>query len=525
MNNLDLKYYFAIFRRWLLFGLIVWGTITAAAVTVAVLLPAVYRSTATILVESQQISEALAQSTVDISSIEQIQVLQQQLLTRTNLLQIAKDFEIFKEDASLTATEIVERMAKSTEFVQSQLGNTRSNPGTILFDISFSANDAGLAARVTNQLATLILEQNVKSRTDRASGTMEFFQNSVNQLGAELAKLESEILDFKVANEESLPESLTFRRDQVTILQERMLQLERDIVALEEAKAGLEIAMETRDGETALSDQPTSNQLSLAALRNSLADQLAIYSETNPNIVALRSRIAAMESLVREEASSGIAVTGETIPSTLSGRLEQVQARLKASQAQKEAINSEIARLMSSISATPVNEVKLNSLQRNYENIRVQFVDAQKKLSEAATGEQLELRQKGERFEVIEQPTVPEGPIRPNRQLIAIGGSLFGLLLASGIALLFELLNQSIRRPSDLVKKLEIQPYATIPYIETKNEIIRNRLKSAGLIAVSLGGLPALVALVHYYYSPIDLLFKQAAEKTGVATLLTKLFG
>ncbi len=525
MENLDLKYHLAIFRRWLVFGLIVWGTITAAAITIAVLLPPLYRSTATILVESQQISEALAQSTVDISSIEQIQVLQQQLLTRTNLLQIAKDFEIFKEDLSLTATEIVDRMAQSTEFTQSQLGSTRNSPGTILFDISFSANDAGLSARVTNQLATLILEQNVRSRTDRASGTMEFFQNSVNQLGSELAKLEAEILDFKVANEESLPESLTFRRDQITILQERMLQLERDIVALEESKAGFEIAMETQDGETALSDQTTPNQLALAALRNTLAEQLAIYSETNPNIIALKSRIAAMETVVRNEASSTISSVAGSVPSTLLGRLEQVQARLEASQAQKESINREIANLMSSISATPANEVKLNSLQRNYENIRVQFADAQKKLSEAATGEQLELRQKGERFEVIEQPTVPDEPIKPNRKLISVGGSFFGLLLATGIALLSEFLNRSIRRPSDLVKQLEIQPFLTIPYIETKNEIIRNRLKTASFIALSAGGLPALVALIHFYYSPLDLLFQQAAEKTGVATLFSELFG
>ncbi len=525
MNPSDLKFYLALSTRWLPFVLVIWALATGIAVGVALLLPPVYRSTATILVESQQISESLAQSTVNISSVEQIQVLQQQLLTRANLLQIAADFEIFKDQPGLSPTEIVDLMTGATEFDQSQLGGSRNNAGTIIFDISFSANTANQAANVTNQLATLILEQNVKSRTDRASGTMQFFQNSVNELGTELAQLEAEILDFRLANESSLPDSLTFRRDQVTILQERLLQLERDIVALEESRAALELAMETRDSETAISGQLTPNQIALTALRNNLSQQLAIFSESNPNIVALKSRIAALEGMVREEAATTVVPAGGALPSTLGGQLEQVVARLEATQSQGKGINDEIAALMKSISGTPANEVKLNSLQRNYENIRVQYVDAQKKLSEAATGEQLELRQKGERFEMIEQPTVPDAPIRPNRKLVGVGGSLVGLMLGAVIAAMFEFMNKSIRRPADLIRKLEIQPFATIPYIETRGEVLRSRLRTSSLIIATAGGIPAALFLIHYYYTPLDLLLQQATEKSGISGLMAKYFG
>ncbi len=525
MSDFDLKYFFAIFKRWLPILLVIWSLITGIAVAVALLLPPVYRSSASILVESQQISEALARSTVDISSLEQIQVLQQQLMTRANLLQIADDFDIYKAEPGLSPTEIVDRMTRSTFFDKAQFGSTRNSPGAIIFDISFEANQAQLAADVTNQLATLILEQNVRIRTGRASETMQFFQNSVNDLGAQLAKLEGEILDFKNANDDALPDSLTFRRDQITILQERLLQLDRDEVALREAKDSLDASLETNDGQTALSAQTTPNQQALAALRNEMADQSAIYSDTNPKIIALKSRIASLERLVRDEASTTVSISGTTTPSTLAGQLEQVISRLATVQQQRGGINAQIGELADSIKRTPANEVKLNSLERSYENIRIQFIDSQKKLSEAATGEQLELRQKGERFEMIEQPTVPDGPIKPNRRLIAGGGSVVGLILAGFIALMFEFMNKSIRRPNELLKQLEIQTFATIPYIETKGEIVRGRLLTTSWIMALAGGIPAALYLFHYYYSPLDLVFQNLADKSGLADLVGKIFG
>ena len=525
MNSLDIKFYFTIFKRWLPFLLVVWSLITGLSVTVALLLPPVYRATASILVESQQISEALARSTVEVSSLEQMQVLQQQLMTRTNLLEIAKEFEIFKSEPSLSPTDIVDRMASATFFDQSEYGSTRNNTGAIIFDISFEANDASLAARVTNQLATLILEQNVKIRTGRASETMQFFQNSVNELGAQLAKYESEILDFKNANEDALPDSLTFRRDQITILQERLLQLERDETALVEAKDTLELTLQTMDGETALELQTTPNQQNLAAMRSELSDQSAIYSDTNPKIVSLKSRITALEKLVREEESNLVIINGDAAPSTLSGRLEQIVSRLSTVQAQRIGIDGQIKSLGESISRTPANEVKLNTLERNYDNIKIQFTDAQQKLSEAATGEQLELRQKGERFEMIEQPSVPDAPIRPNRKIIGVAGSAAGLALGFMIGLIFEFLNTSIRRPGDLFKSLEITPFATIPYVETRGEIVRSRLITSGWILAFAGGIPSALYLVHYHYVPLDLLLQNLSDKTGLSGLLAKLSG
>lgn len=524
MTDIDLKFYFAILRRKLSFIFVVWALVSGLALAFALLLPPVYQSTASILVESQKISEELVQSTVDISALEQIQVIQQQLMTRANLLQIADEFGIFKDQPDLTPTDIVTRMTDATEFSQAQLGSTRNSPGAIIFELSFQADDAALVARVANELATLILEQNVRIRTGRASETMLFFQNSVTELGTELSQLESEILDFKNANADSLPDSLEFRRDQVTILQERLLQLERDEVALQESRASLELALETSNGETALVDQTTRNQQALTELRSDLAEQLAIYSETNPSIIAMKARVTALEKLVSDEAASTVNVSGE-VPSTLSGRLDQVKARLTTTGQQRQAIDTEVARLLASIDKTPTNEIKLNSLERSYENVRGQFADAQQKMSEAAIGEQLELRQKGERFELIEQPNVPDQPISPNRKLIGVGGSVAGLLLALGIVVLLEMLNHSVRRPIDLVRKLDLHPIASIPYVETRGEVMRGRLATTSWIIALAGGIPATLYFVHYYYMPLDLLLQQTAKETGLAGLLSQLLG
>jgi succinoglycan biosynthesis transport protein ExoP len=400
-------------------------------------------------------------------------VIQQQLLTRANLLEVAEKFSIFASEPGLSATDIVERMTAATELTESQLGATRNDPGTVIFDVAFNASNPGMAARVTNEFVTLILQQNVEIRTGRASDTTQFFQNSVDELGAQLASLESEILLFKNRNADALPESLEFRRGQLTILQERLLQLERDELALQQSKATLEAAMLTQGGEAMLAEQMTPNQQALETLRNQLADQKAILSDKNPTIIALRSRIAALEEVVRNESEAASVVDGAVLPSTLSGQLDQVVARLQAIQDQRAAIDTENEKLQASITRTPEVEIKLNSLVRSYDNVKIQFASAQQKLSEAATGEQLELRQKGERFEVVEQPTVPDQPVSPNRLLIAFGGSALGLMLALGIGFLVEIMNRSVRRPADLIRKLDIQPFATIPYIETRGEVLR----------------------------------------------------
>jgi len=128
---------------------------------------------------------------------------------------------------------------------------------------------------------------------------------------------------------------------------------------------------------------------------------------------------------------------------------------------------SSLAALTKAVAEAPTNETKLNALQRVRDNLQAQFKIASTKLGDAAIGEQIERTAKGGRISIIEMATPPEKRIGPNRRLITVAGLVVGLGLATLLMGLLELLNQTIRRPSELAKLLQTEPLSVLPYIET----------------------------------------------------------
>ena len=182
-------------------------------------------------------------------------------------------------------------------------------------------------------------------------------------------------------------------------------------------------------------------------------------------------------------------------------------------------METQLTVLAKSIEQTPNVEMQLNILTRKQEQLQSQYDLNLDRLNTAATGEEIEAQQQGERFEVIEQPSFPDEPISPNRLLIA-GGSIFGGIAAGlGLIVLLELLNQSIRRPVELINRLGIQPFATVPYIQTRSETIRRRLRAATSILAVAVCVPAALYLIHYHYMPIDLIISKLATRFGIDDL------
>jgi hypothetical protein len=144
-------------------------------------------------------------------------------------------------------------------------------------------------------------------------------------------------------------------------------------------------------------------------------------------------------------------------------------------------------------------------------NVQAQYNSAITRLAEASTGKQIEIRLKGERLSLIESAIPPTKPISPNRLMLSIGTIAAALVLGFGSIVLMELLNKSVRRPVELVQKLDIRPLITIPYITTSGELQRQRLTSVFTV-VAIGGLiPVLFLLFfHSYVTPVDVLVNRA---------------
>ncbi|MDF2233862.1 hypothetical protein P2H44_14975 [Albimonas sp. CAU 1670] len=529
LNDLDPRYLLSILLRrfpiFLLTAVLIFSGFAAAAV----LLPAAYTSKARILVESQQIPTDLVQSTVTSHAAERLRVIQQRLMTRDNLLEIAAQYSVFRDAGDMTPTEIVEAMRRQSSFTSEVLGtNTRRDVAMAMtFSISFSARDPNIAARVAGEYVTRILENNLKLRTARAADTYEFFEQESQRLGGELTAIESQMVEFKRANRATLPETLEFRTTQVQRVQQRMQLLDREMSDLREQRKTL-MALKENPSDLVDQERPlTPSERAKEDLERQLQLRAAVLSETHPEIRALRNRITAMDSLIEADRAKQEAALRDSNSSVIEEKLRETNQRIELIDTQLNQMADEIAELERqeaelerSIAETPNTQMALNALQRNYEGLQNQYDQARAKLAVSATGEQLELKQQAERFEVIEQAGVPDSPDKPNRLKILLMGFAGGTGAGLGLVFVLEFLNRAIRRPSDIISTLDIQPLAVIPYIYTDQEVRRRSRLRWTIIVLSVVTVITAVALVHTYYMPLDLIGEKIIEKTKIDSLM-----
>lgn len=514
----NLKYYFSLFLRRLPYFLVVATILSAVSVTVALSLPPAYVSRMQLIVESPQIPDELAPSTVRTPPLEQLQVMEQKLLTRSNLLDIARRLEVLPDLDQMNPDQIVAAMRSRTDIRLDSGRNTLP-----LMTITFEAPTARSTAAVLNEYLTLIQQEDSDFRRGRSGETLEFFVQEVERLSALLDQQGARILEFKQANTSALPDSLEFRLSQQALLQERSSELERDIAALQRQREQLvQLFEQTGRVATVGSEVPLSpNEQRLIELQDELDQALAIYSPENPRVTLLRARVEQIKSSIANAAPSLDAASPDdpaesSPPTPLDIQLIEVDSRIAVLSEQNTNIKTRLVSINENIERTPEIAITLDELERKYEGIQAQYNQAEERLSRAQTGDRIETRSRGQRISVIEQPAVPSQPTKPNRMLIAGGGTVFGILAGLALIVLLEAMNTTARRPEDLVKRFGITPFTTIPYIRTRQQTFFQRSLKLLLIFAILTGIPAAIYAVHVYYLPLDLIADKVMNKLGV---------
>ena len=507
--NFDLKFYWRLALRRLPAMLALLLLCTGIGIALAVKLPTVYETSARLLVESPQIDGELAPSTVTIDAREQLQIIQQRLMTRANLIDIANRLNVFENISTLSPDDVVSEMRGNTRM--------RITSGPMLLTVQFSAKDGPTAAAVVNEYVTLIQQANVRLRTGQAGDTLDFFEQEVERLTTELSLQSQRILEFKTENAEALPDNVEFQRSRRANLQEQLTRLERERTILLDQRTRIVELFETTGRVEPESDANLSpRERELRGLQNELANSLVIFSETNPKVKILQSRIARLEEVIRAEAAREAGQdTGDTQATLYEITIAEIETNIAALDARIEDTTDSLSEIEAVIARAPENGIVLDSLQRDYDNIQQQYNSAVGRLSRASMGERIELSSKGQRISIVEQANIPREPASPNRPLIAIGGFGAGLAMAAGLFLLLELLNRTIRRPADLITSLGITPLATINYIETKGHR-RWRIASRGALTLAvLIGVPAGLWALDQYYLPLDLVFERFVSRMG----------
>ena len=522
---MDFRFYLSLFFRRLPYFLLFVVIGSVIGVTLARILPPVYVAEAQLVVETQQIPDELAASTVRTQATEQLQIIQQRILTRDRLLEMANRLQIYAPVDGATPRrmdpdEIVQDLRERIRIDTTGGTGSRGEAQATLVSVSFEAPTAAISATVTNEVVTLILQENIAMRTSVAGQTLDFFTQEVKRLDQELARQSAELLAFRNANKDALPDSLDFRRTQQAAAQERILQLDREEALLKDRRTRLvQIYEQTGQIEAVPEVYQSDEQRQLQTLRDQMAQSLSVLSPENPRVKMLAAQITSLEKVVAAQLSAGGPAPANPGLSVYELQLADIDGQLEFTETQRTQIRAELDTLRTSIEATPGNAITIDTLERNYANTRAQYDLAVANQARAETGDVIEALAKGQRISIIEQAIAPREPISPNRPLIALGGVAGGIGLGLGFILLLELLNTAIRRPQDLTTKLGITPFATLPLMRTPGQVRRRRAIILAAFALVVLAIPAGLWALDTYYRPLDLLLDQVLNRLGMANL------
>ncbi|MDA7965971.1 hypothetical protein [Ruegeria sp.] len=505
-----MRYYLSLFLRRLPIFLVVAVLISGVAISLAMTLPPAYVSNSRLAVERPKIDDPSGRLAPELA---QLQIAQGKLMTRANLLMIADIVRPIPDQNNKSPDEIENWMRSHT----SLWSRARQGEATFL-DISFEARDPEHAAWVLDEYLKIMAQIGADEGVENATQKLEFFERLEVELRQKLADQNARILEFKSSNLDALPESLDVRLNQQGIVQDRIVQFDRDRAVLQDQRVRLMQIFEStgRVAGTPSGPNLTPEQQQLRDLRAQLNDALALYSSEHPQVRVLEAKIKQLEQVVRLQPVQKTE-PGTTGNPLLDTQLADIDARIADIDSQKKDALKQLAGIEATIEQTPINGIRLDELMLERDNIQIQYNDVRGKLADAAASKEIIAGNQGQRVVVIEPPSIPDQPSKPNRLIIAAGGTFFGIMAGIGIVVLLLILDQSIHRPQDLVARLNVTPLATIPNVVTAGDRVRARLRGLAWGVAVLIGISVIVYAVHIYYQPLDEIFLPFIEKLGIA--------
>ena len=537
-------------------------------------LPAIYRSSATILIEQQEIPEDLVRSTVTSYADQRIQVITQKAMRTQNLWKIIEEYGLYKKMLENYPREVVIKEMRedihqniiSAEVVDPRTG--RPTNATIAFKLSYDSESPVLAQKIANEISSLYLSENIKTRKEKASETSIFLNEETEKLEKTIIKLEGDLARFKQENGNKLPElkdmnlSLMNRLDnqindidiQLRNLLERKIYLDSEL-----AQINPHSTMTSSSGERILSPEDR-----LKVLQTQLISESSKYAENHPDLIRIKNEIKSLkkeigwvdeaENLAKEldalkakqsdlksrysnkhpdvkkidrkinsvtsnlkairnkqqskaQSKSGYSKPDNPAYIQLKVQLEATLGEIRSLKSKKDEFLLKYQEYEQRIIAMPLIEKDYRALLRNHEQAVVKHRDLKARLMEAKLGESLEEGSKGERFELIEPPLLPEKPIKPNRIAILAFGLILSFAASIGMALGLDQIDHTIWRHAQIKNIVGTTPLVAIPYIKNPSE--KGRKWKLILLSVVLFFAMSALALfmIDQFYKPLDVLW------------------
>jgi succinoglycan biosynthesis transport protein ExoP len=537
-----------------------WG-IVFLIVSVAFLLPDLYRSSATIMIENPQIPQNLVPSTVTSYADQRIQGITQEVTSRTKVLALVDKFNLLPEKRDkLTAEDLVDKIKKriNVETIDAEIKKeTQTKPAviTIAFKLSYDDEDPKKAQSVANEIANYFMEKNHEERAKHARNATQFLEEQLRQAKARLDDLETKLGAYREAHLEELPEFSTLNMQKLEKMGTEISNINMQIRSMEEQRSIIKTRLALLDpfggaGEKVLSvpERLQQAQLEYAAIASrysekhpmmqakkqeiallksksgvdpgrtaelrekltqaetELSDLKSRYTEKHPAVKGKMQEIERLRTELKSLQAKGVQPAiarneSATNPAyiALKTDLEKSDVSLSALKAEKARLEEQVKSVYEKLHNMPQVSTDYNQMTNDYQNAKTALADIQQKYSAAKLAQGMEDEQLGETFQVIEPAFFPEKPVKPNRLAIVLIGIVLGMGFSVGAASLVEFSDTRVHDPATVEEIAGVPVFAAIPKMLTKEDIKRGRRNRLLLGTGTVGGIAVAVILFHFF--------------------------
>ena len=491
-GEFDLRHWLGVARRRHIHFLIPFFIGWVVVWTASWILPPRYKSGTLILVEQPTMPKDYVTPNVNDDLQERLQSITQQILSRTRLLHIIDQYNLYAEGH--TPDQKVDVMRKNIDI---DLVRDQHNQVTA-FNVYYSARDPYVAQQVTSELTNLFINENLEVRQQQSEDTTKFLQDQMEAASKSLADQEEKIREYKAEHVGELPSQLASNLQILNGLQSQ-LQAENDSlntanqqhVYLETLLSQYRTLQTSPKGTDAVPMGLPAIDQQLDKLKAQLADLSSRYTDKHPDVVKLKDQIAKTEKMraqlmadlkAKSSAQSDDATQAGDATGTQPAAVAQLQSQLKANQIEIgnrersiDALKAKINDYQARLNAEPVREQQLADLTRGYDQSKANYDELLKKRNDSAMATSMELLQQGERFHILDAPSLPLKPDFPNRLKFCGIGLGVGLALGVVVAGAFEFMDGRLYDEKQITDLLPVPVLAEIPDVISVQDEQRQR--------------------------------------------------
>ncbi len=462
-------------RKWILIGAV--AVSLGVSLVYAKMATKVYRSDTLILIEDQKVPENYVQANAEGNSNfdRRIFVIETQVRNRSRLERVRKELNLYPAQVEEFGPEwALLKMNESLEVMTVNKGNIPGQNTIGAFTVSFAHEDPATAMNVISKIAAMLIDEDMKDRTQAAEGTTEFLDNEVQRTRMQLSQKEEEISLFKSQHVGQLPQqteanlrALDRLHDQLNLVNENIHRQSDRLALLDNAiRKYLEFGL-TIPALVNGPVQPNPSFARLNDLKTKLVQLEAEFWDGYPEVTLTRDEINQLEQKLRRQYGSDPTgskdQTKDPYFQDLKKQKSEVKSELVLLNQRQQMLREEKQEYDSRVETAPAVEQSLLTLMRDYENLKGSYQSLLDKRLHASVAENLEKRHKGAHLKILESPKFPRVPERPNRPRIMMLGFLMGCAAGVGLAVLLEQLNPQFRRPEDVELMFGPQLLAAIP--------------------------------------------------------------